>query len=161
MTRKHTHRKHYELRNPIAMAILGAAITDTENLDQLRMGELQALEAFRTGKATKADWDRMADVCNLCETMAQRGIGPEALEPCQRAQDALGEAHRRHIEHGRIAVSGPELQALRDVYQYHDLQRTSVARSVYEDAIQTTANRIRSAHPSLKVMVREPGGVPT
>ena len=50
-----------------------------------------------------------------------------------------------------IGVSGPELQALRDGYQFHDLQRQSISRSRYERAIVTTANRIRSAHPSLKV----------
>jgi hypothetical protein len=151
--RKHTRRKVWNRMDPIALAIAGAAITDTALLDKLRMKELQALEAFRTGQATKADWNALADVCNLVETMCEAGIGPEAWEPCQRAQEALGEAHRRHVEHGRIAVSGPELQALRDVYEYHDIQRCSVARSVYEKAIVRTANRIRSAHPSLKVMV--------
>lgn len=153
--RKHTKRKVWERRNPIAMAIAGAAITDTASLGKLRMKELQALEAFRTGTAAKHDWDAMADLCNLTETMSGMGIGPEALEASQRAQEALGEAHRRHVEHGRIALSGPELQALRDCYAFHDLQRTSVSRSQYERAIQTTANRIRSAHPSLKVFVTE------
>lgn len=46
------------------------------------------------------------------------------------------------------------VNALRDVYEFHDLQRCSVGRSTYERAIQDTANRIRSAHPSLKVYVR-------
>lgn len=153
--KKRCIRKVYQLINPIANAIAGAAITDTASLDKLRMRELQALEAFRTGTAAKADWDALADLCNLCETMAQRGIGPEALEPCMRAQEALGEAYRRHQEHGRIATSGPELQALREVYEFHDLQRASVSRAEYERAIQDTVNRIRSAHPSLKVFMRE------
>lgn len=155
MSRKHTRRRVYQLINPIMHALAGAAITDTASLDKVRMRELQALEAFRTGTAAKRDWDFMADMCNLCETMARRGVGPEALEPCLRAQEALGEAYRRHVEHGRIATSGPELQALRDVYQFHDLQRTSVSRAEYERAIRDTANRIRSAHPSLKVFVNE------
>lgn len=153
MSRKRCIRKVWALRDPVSMAIAGAAITDTALLDRLRMIELQALEAFRVGQATKCDWDHLADLCNLTETFCERGIGPEAMEPCQRAQDALGQAHRRHIEHGRIAVSGPELQALRVCYEYHDLQRSSVSRAEYERAIEHTANRIRSAHPSLKVMV--------
>ena len=151
--RKRTSRRVYPLINSVAMAICGAAITDTASLDKLRMLELQALESFRLGQATKRDWDHLADLCNLTETMCQSGIGPEAMQPCEKAQEALSQAHRRHVEHGRIAVSGPELQALRDVFQWHDLQRTSVARSVYESAIKLTSNRIRSAHPSLKVMV--------
>jgi len=151
--KKHTKRKHYALIDVVGMAIAGAAITDTSILDKLRMKELQALESFRTGEARKSDWDALADLCNLCETMSESGVGREAMEPCQRAQDALSEAHRRHREHGRLAVSGPELRALRDVYEWHDLQRSSVSRSVYERVILKTANRIRSAHPSLKVMV--------
>ncbi|MES2973380.1 MAG: hypothetical protein V4757_07215 [Pseudomonadota bacterium] len=151
--KKQTRRKHYQLVNPILHAIAGAAITDTERLDKVRMIELQALEAFRTGAATKQDWDHMADMCNLCELMAKRGIGPEALEASERAQEALGEAHRRHVELGRIAVTGPEMQALRDVFEFHDLQRSSVSRAEYERAIRDTANRIRSAHPSLKVFM--------
>ena len=159
MTRKHVKRKVYPPRDPIALAIAGAAITADTELDKLRIMELQALEAFRTGAATKRDWDRMADVTNLCETLSRDGIGAEAMEAVERAEHALSQAHRRYIEHGRIAVSGPEMQALGDVYEYHHLQRTSVARSVYEQAITKTANRIMSAHPSLKVML--PVGVTT
>lgn len=153
MSRKRCHRKVWLLRDPIAMAISGAAITASEELDKLRMIELQALESFRVGQATKRDWDHLADLCNLTETFCQFGIGREAMQVCERAQEALRQAHRRHVEHGRIAMTMPELDALREVFEYHDLQRSSVARSEYERAIQTTVNRIRSAHPSLKVML--------
>jgi hypothetical protein len=33
---------------------------------------------------------------------------------------------------------------LRDVYEYHDLQRTSVSRSTYERMIAKTQNYLRS-----------------
>jgi hypothetical protein len=151
--RKRCIRKHYTLVNTIANAIEGAAIIDTERLDKLRMIELQSLEAFRTGAASRQDWNDLADMCNVCETMARAGIGPEALEPCLQAQDALGEARRRHLELGRIATTGPELQALRTTWEFHDLQRSSVSRAQYQRAVDDTRNRIRSAHPSLKVKI--------
>lgn len=151
MSRKHTHRKHYPLVNPIMVAIEGAAITDSAVLDKLRLRELSAIEAFRAGRATKQEWMDIADFLNISETLSRDGIGPEALEPCQRAQDALGEAHRRHHELGRLAMTGPELQALRSAWEYHDLQRISISRQRYEQAIAKTAARIRSAHPSVKV----------
>jgi hypothetical protein len=154
--RKHTRRKVYGLVNPIAHAISGAAITDTKSLDQLRIRELTAIEAFRTGAATKQEWMDMADMLNICETLARDGIGPEALEPCLRAQEALGAAHARYFgQQGSLTLTAEELQALRDGYEYHDLQRASIGRGRYEQAITKTANRIRSAHPDLRVCIAE------
>lgn len=153
MSRKHCRRKHYPLVNPVDCAIAGAAITDTARLDKLRLLELSALEAFRTGQATPSDWRALADVANIAETMALDGIGPEVMEPCRLASEALGEAHNRYKSMGRLGLSGPELQALRELHAWHDTQRTSIARSEYERAIKKTADRIRSASPKVKVFI--------
>lgn len=151
MSRKKCRRKVWALIDPIAHAIAGASITDTASLDKLRMLELSAIEAFAKGRATPDDWRALADMLNICETMARDGIGPEALEPCTQAQEALGHAHARHKEGKPLLFTGPELQAVRDSFAYHDLQRTSISRSQYEQAIKKTGDRIRSSHPSLKV----------
>ena len=153
MSRKRTVRKVHQLVNPILHAMQGAAITDTASLDKLRMRELSAIESFRIGAANNQDWMALADMLNICETLARDGIGPEALEACQRAQDALGAAHTRLQEKGRLAVTGPELQVFREAYEFHDLQRQSIPRCRYEQAIKRTADRIRSAHPSVKVCI--------
>lgn len=153
MSRKRCHRKHYALLNTITHALLGAAITDAADLDKLRLIELSALEAFRTGNASRADWMACADMLNVCETLARDGVGPEALDACVAAQEALGNAKDRLDRIGKLGVSGPELQTLRHAYEFHDLQRTSISRSRYEQAIQKTAARIRSSHPSVKVYV--------
>jgi hypothetical protein len=150
--RKHTRRKVWPLVNTLTHAIAGAAITDTVSLDKLRLRELSAIEAFRTGNAGKQEWLDIADLLNICETLSTDGIGPEALEPCQKAQEALQAAHARYFGKAKtLTLTGPELQALRDSYEFHDLQRQSISRSRYEQAIQKTANRIRSSHPSLRV----------
>ncbi len=153
MTRKKTRRKHWNLVNPILHAITGATITDTASLNELRKREYLAVEAFRTGTAIPDDWRSLADMLNICETMARSGLGPEALEACAQAQQALGNAQQRYKDGKSLGFTGPELTAIREVYEYHDLQRQSVSRSEYEKAIQTTANRIRSAHSSVKVCV--------
>lgn len=151
MTRKKCKRKVWALIDPVALAISGAAITDTASLDKLRMLELSAIEAFAKGHATREDWRALADMLNICETMARDGIGPEALPSCMLAQIALGEAHSRFKEGRPLLFKGPELNAVRDAFAYHDLQRSSISRSQYEHAIKKTSDRIRSAHPSLKV----------
>jgi hypothetical protein len=156
MSRKRTHRKVWPLSNPIALAIDGARITDDVRLDQLCLLELSAIESFKTGTATQDDWRAMADLVNLSETMCGMGIGKaEVLPTAQLVEQALGEAQVRFQTTGRIGTTGPGLQAMRDLQEWHHVQRTSVARSVYEQAIVQTRNRIRSAHPSVKVYVAE------
>lgn len=139
--------------NPITLAIEGAAITDARLLDQLRIRELSALEAFRTGAATRDDWMAVADILNVAETLAREGVGPEALPACEAVQDALERAQQRFKATGRMGMDGPGLQAIRELADYYDLQRSSISRSQYERAIQRTAARIRSAAPGVKVLV--------
>jgi hypothetical protein len=153
MSRKKCRRKHYRLVNPIEMAIFGAAVTDKSIVDHIRLRNLSAIDAFAKGVATPDDWRTVADYLNVAETMAKGGIGPEVLEPCQAVQEALGEAHRRYKECGRLGLSGPEIQALRELHEFHDLQIQSVTRGEFEQWIERTANRIRSAHPDRTVVI--------
>lgn len=51
-----------------------------------------------------------------------------------------------------MVMSGPGLQALRDLYEYHDLQRQSISRSEYEKWIRTAENRTRSKAPEVRDM---------
>jgi hypothetical protein len=149
--RKRTRRQHYALTNPVTLAIAGARITEDRLLDQLRLRELSAIQSFATGAATVDDWRTVADLTNLAQTMCAMGIGPEVLSAAMAVEGVLNEAHQRYLDTGRMGTTGAGLNAMRDLLEWHHLQRTSVARSVYEAAIQKTHNRIRSAHPSLKV----------
>ncbi|MDQ0082921.1 hypothetical protein J2W35_003280 [Variovorax boronicumulans] len=151
--RKQCRRRHYALTNPITLAIAGACITDDGRLDKLRLLELSAIDAFARGAATVDDWRTVADLTNLAQTMCEMGIGPEVLPAAQKVEEVLGDAHQRFMGTGRMGTTGPGLQAMRDLQEWHHLQRTAIARSVYERAIERTHNRIRSAHPSVKVCV--------
>lgn len=106
MSRKQCKRKHWELIDPIKHATEGAAITPEEKLNQLRVRELAAIEAFRTGSATLQEWKDLTSMLNLCETMAKGGIGPEALEACKRAENALIEAGKRFETTKRMVTPG-------------------------------------------------------
>lgn len=151
--RKRTRRQHYALTNPVALAIAGARITEDRLLDQLRMRELSAIQCFATGAATVDDWRTIADLTNLAQTMCAMGIGPEVLPAAMAVEEVLNEAHQRYLATSRMGTTGPGLHAMRELQEWHHLQRTSVARSVYEAAIVRTSNRIRSAHPSVKVCI--------
>lgn len=149
-------RKQFKVTyDPLGLAMLGAAVTDKATLDKLRMLELSAIEAFRVGSATPTDWQAMADLVNLSESMAQAGIGPEAIPIAAEAERHLLETADRYQRTGKVATTGPGLVAFRELYEYHDLQRQSVARSVYESHIIKVANQIRSKSPRVKVATKE------
>lgn len=147
--RKHTRRKHWQLINPILHAIQGAAITPSKELDQLRIKELEAVHAFATGSATLQDWHDITAMLNLAESMARDGIGPEVLPVCEEAQQHLVEAAQRYERIQKMGTTGPGIQAFRDLFAYHDLQRQSVSRAEYERAIARTLGRIRSKAPEV------------
>jgi len=127
----------------------GVRPTAESYLDRLRIPELAAIDAFARGKARIQEWHDVCNILNLCETMARMGIGPEALAACESAQTALMDAQQRFERTGRMGITGPGLQALRDLYEYHDLQRQSVSRAEYEKAIVTTMQRVTSKAPEV------------
>ena len=150
MSRKRCRRQVRALVNPITFAIEGAAITNQSALDKLRLVELAAIDAFARGRATVQDWHSMTQMLNLAETMAGMGIGrAEVMPACQAAQAHLIEATQRYERTGRMGTTGPGLQALRNLCEYHDLQRQSIPRSEYEKAIKLAADRIRSKAPEV------------
>jgi hypothetical protein len=142
--RKQTKRKFWKLIDPIRHAILGAGITQNHLLDKLRLTELAALDAMTKGMGTISDWQELTDMMNISEVMAMEGIGPEALPYCKQAQDALEQAALRYQRTMSMGLSGTGINALREVFEYHDLQRRSIPRSVYEKMIIKTRQRIQS-----------------
>jgi hypothetical protein len=152
MSRKRCIRKVWPKVNTIALAISGASITTEADLDKLRLRELSAIESFSKGCATPFDFRDLCDMVNLAQTMGEMGIGPEVLPECEELEKWLLLAKDFYDRQGRMGFGGNAMRAARCVYEMHDLQRQSVDRSTYERAITRTRNRIRSAHPSVKVL---------
>jgi hypothetical protein len=151
MSRKHCKRKIWATKgfDAVAHAIAGARITNKASLDALQIRELSAVESITHGQGTVQDWRDLADVINLCETAAKMGIGPESLPACAKAQETLLQAAHRYETTGRMGLTGEGIAALRDVIEYHHLQRQSIPRSQYEEIIRKTAWRIRSHAPEV------------
>jgi len=143
--RKKTKRKVWALIDPIQHGIIGAAITQRDKLDKLRMLEYSALDAITKGQGTIHDWRSLVDVLNLSEMMARGGIGKDEVLPvCEKAQKALHEAAMRFQSTKRMGLSGEGIQSIRDLIQYADLQQSSISRSEFERYIQKTKNYIKS-----------------
>ena len=141
--RKRTKRKQWALIDPVAHAIAGAAIVDTNSLNKLRLMELASLEAMCKGSGTVEDWRNLVDMMNVAETMGKHGIGPEILPFIEVAHESMRKAAERFKQTEKMGLSGEGIKALREIYEYHDLQRVSVSRSVYEKMIDKTRNLIR------------------
>lgn len=153
--RKRTKRKVWGLTNPITMAIEGACVSGGKEVEDLRGGELLALERFRNGAAKEQDWQMLSVMTAISALMGYEGIGIEALHAARAAQKSLDSIEERFKRVGKWGCSGPEYQSLRDTYEYHDLQRQSVARSVYESAIFRTKGVLQDPVRRRKVLYGE------
>jgi hypothetical protein len=142
--RKKTKRKHWNLIDNVTHAIVGAAITQRDKLNQLRLLEYSALDAMTKGSGTIQDWRTLVDVLNLSEMMARGGVGPEVLPVCQKAQDSLHKAALRYEDTKKMGLDGQGIVAIRELIEYADLQQSSISRSEFEKFIKKTKNYIKS-----------------
>lgn len=133
-------------------AMVGAAITDDESLNILRKKEQGSMEAFRKGVATTQDWNNINAVVQLAESMAAANIGPEVMVHVKIAEIHLLDAHERYKRIGKMGSTGPGLQAFQDIIEYHELQRTAVARSVYEKHIKRVTDMIKSRSSKIRFL---------
>lgn len=151
--RKNTRRKIWDISLcPITHAIAGAAIADKESLDILRGKEDGSLAAFRNGTATRHDWNNINTVVALAESMAGANIGPEVMVHVKIAEMHLLDAQERFARLGRMGSTALGLQSFQDIIEYHELQRTSVARSVYEKHIKRVTDMVRSRSSKIKFL---------
>lgn len=147
--RKHCKRRVWAKVNPLTYVLEGIRPTSGEKLDKLRTLELSALEAFRTGRANIYDWQHLTDMINVAEMLGTSGIGAEVLPFCEEAQKHMLDCARRYKKTQKLGLTGPGLQSLREVHEYHDLQRTSIPLIDYEHFIRKTRNRINSQAPEV------------
>ena len=154
MTRKRCKRKVYSTQvDAIGMAISGASLTPQQTLDKVRLLELSQIDALARGAGTLTDLRNLTDMINLCGTMADMGIGPEAEDACQAAENALLSIMKRREKWGKLEATPAELETFRECFRWHDAQRSAVPRIDYERAITLTSNRIRGAHPSVRHVI--------
>jgi hypothetical protein len=141
--KKRTRRKVYALINPITYVIEGVRVATDDALDQLRIRELSAIDNLTHGCATEVDFYNIKAMIGICRTMALGGIGIEAAEACKLASEYQAQDKQRFDLTGRMATTGPGLQAYRDVFEYHDLQRQSISRAEYERFIQAEIKKVK------------------
>lgn len=134
--RKQTRRKVWKLINPIAHVMDGIVVTPEEELDKIRIRELGAIEAFAKGHARLHEWHEMAAMLNVSEYLAGIGVGIEVKEVCRVVEGHLTDAANRYQRTKKMGLTGPGIQSLRELYEFHDIQRKCITRGDYEKAIR-------------------------
>jgi len=145
MRKKSKYRPRGVILDPIAHAIKGVQRVATlpEGTD-LRIKNHSALEAVRTGQATRADLDILISALNMTEALAMLRIGEDWRSEIRASQDALFAVGSRGAETGKFILRGPELTALNLGMEIHDAQLQACTVSELERAMDIVANAIRS-----------------
>lgn len=148
--RKHTKRRIYGLiRDPMAYVTAGVSPIPKTMLDTLRIRVLGSIENFAHGRAGLQDYNEMVDMLNITETMAKKGIRPEALPVCKRVELELLAAADRFQQTHRMTVSDDGLNAIREMHDHHDGQRCDGSRGKYDKALRATVERISKHNGSV------------
>lgn len=124
----------------------GAAITPEDRLDKLRMHELSAIESMVKGHGIMDDWILLTNMSKIAETMARSGLGVEVLAVCKIVNVEMDATAHRYEKTRKIGLTGAGIRHIRDLFNFHDLQRKSISRSEYERMIEKTINQIRSGN---------------
>lgn len=150
--RKQCRRKIYKLINPISMAIEGACITPENILQEMTAKEMKSINDMMTGKGTLRSWQDLVDMNNVCQQMGRDGIGPECLVDCMMAEIELEAAARRYERTGKMGLTAQGIKSIKEVFEWHLLQRKSISRSEYEAQIKKTLNKLRSKSREVRVI---------
>lgn len=110
------------------------------------------MQAFRNGVATKQDWYNINAVVRFAESMSEAGIGPEVLVHCKIAEMHLLDARDRFNRLGKMGSTALGLQSFQEIIEWHDLQRASVSRSVYEKHLKRVTDMLRSRSPKINFL---------
>jgi hypothetical protein len=108
-------------------ALLAIQKADKRPLDEqqrkdLGLGYHGALHAMTHGHGSIEEAETLALAANISMLFAEAGLALDDLPTIHRGMDMLMGVLKRGNESGRWGMSGPELQAMRDVLEIHDQQ---------------------------------------
>lgn len=150
--RKKCKRKVYQLMDVVSLAIEGAVITPDDKLAELQRGEQAYLDALINGTDNLNGYYGLCAMLGIAETMARNGIGPEVMQACKVAEFSLIKLKNRYDRWGKWDITEGEKHSIRELMEWHHLQRTSVSRGEYERFIAKATNRMKSRAPEVTVV---------
>lgn len=106
-----------------------------------------AFDCMRAGKAKRQDWAYLADAANVGEALCDLGIcsDKESRRLMMAMQLALKAIAERVNARGIWTATGPELNAVREGLDRHEIQLTYCSLQELQQAIQAVERNVRAA----------------
>lgn len=101
-----------------------------------------AFEALLKASASKRDLDNLIAARNICEALVHTLDGKDIDGTLTRSAIALIEIHQRASEGKGTAMRAPEIQAMRDLMQFHDELLDAVTVGQFDAALQYARREI-------------------
>ena len=114
--------------DPVGYVLAGlkpVSVADKE-MTVLGIKNHSAIEAVRTGQATRQDVSNLVNMINVSTALAHMGQGRDWLDELSEASEALKSASQRP----RFLFNAPELQAINTAILVHDAQMDDPATTV-------------------------------
>jgi hypothetical protein len=103
-----------------------------------------ALEALRTGRATRADIDKLISIVNIAEALAEHGRGAEYLPDIHAAQAQLKALAARGAARGmRFTMNAEQWAALKHILDIHEAQLEAATVYDIEQSYDLVMKRLR------------------
>lgn len=99
-----------------------AQTLDDDQIADLSLFGLIALQTITSGQAGEAELTDIAVMSNIARLLAERGYGAEAVDDITAGQQAALAMRLRWERTGRVGVTGLELQQLRALMAIHEQQ---------------------------------------
>lgn len=143
MRKRSRYRPKPVMLDPVGYVVAGLqpiAAADKE-LTTLGIKNHGAIEAVRTGTATREDVSNLVNMLNVATALAHMGQGADWLPDLTAASEAIKAAAKR----SKFLLTGPELSAINTAISIHDAQM--------EDP-RTTVQMLERAVAGLKQLER-------
>jgi hypothetical protein len=150
-TSKHKRNKAYRPRTPRTDTMDIAkrhkcALTPTE-VGEIIVPTRASLEALRTGHADEQDWANLCEAAGIALDLGDVGIFSDqgSVDLFTVMYKACGEIGRRCNRVGRLVATGPELTALANGVDHHELQLGYASADELVLAVNARKRKVRQA----------------
>lgn len=127
-------------------AALGATVLTEREHQALSLGLLSSLDSIARGEHPgRAEWDDMADVVNVLDTLRVQGVIDLDAGDVERVEASMAEAAERHNAGRGLRMDGPGLSLLRELVVAWLAMAKTMTRAQLQDARTDTDRRIRAA----------------
>lgn len=138
MRKRSKYRPRPQMADPLTYVLESVKpVTAHDNyLLDLKLVTTAAFADLSNGTATREHINKLVAAHNIAQSLMQLGFGSQFEAWTDRSKQALVDLCARYQKLGRYVATGPELQALRDLLELHDMQMECITVGDMDRAIK-------------------------